>query len=126
MHHRKNGAGFLPPHPSGKREAGYVTAQLSRVHLGNATLVNPKIGRDVMLEFPLAEAIPDKTDYFIRQARSCAPLFASHSYSFLGWRDLGLDGRTPRMSSMRLVGFLQPRVPEQVLRGYPDPNPRRW
>jgi len=51
---------------------------LARVDFGNPALVDAKIGRNVMLDIPQAEAIPNLADNFVSQFGAIAPVLACH------------------------------------------------
>lgn len=42
-----------------------MTPALSRIYFGHPSLVEAQIGRNVMLVFPPAKAVPDAADYVV-------------------------------------------------------------
>jgi hypothetical protein len=51
-------------------------------------LVDPKVGRNVMLEMTRPEAAPNVADNFFRQCGAKAPILACHVNRSFTWRDL--------------------------------------
>src|SRR5690606_4167353 len=81
---QRKGADTAPPPPGLIRiQADDMSPALTRVDLRNAALVNPEIGRNVMLEMPRTEALPNAADNFVVQFCAVAPFFACHGYRSL-------------------------------------------
>ena len=106
------------PHPRQK-------LSLASVHFGHTSLVDAEVRRDVVLVITSREPALDLPDRRTVKRRSRPPTSKRHAYYLFGRRDPRLDGGIPRCNRSR-VGLPQPRTPELVSRGSPDPRPSGW